>query len=243
MFLKHMLTQKPELAEQVDLLSQESWPQFLLHGNARFWSSLFNEFADFQILFCDPAGALIACGHTVPLTWSGQASDLPADLDGVLVRAMEGYTNGSPPNTLCALAAMVARHHRGQGLSSEIVRAMTGLAARQSLHALIAPVRPTLKSRYPLTPLEHYVGWTQPDGAPFDPWIRVHWRLGAVQLQVAPRALVVTGSVADWEQWTAMQFPESGSYVVPGALQPVVIDRDRDTGYYEDPNLWMKHAV
>jgi hypothetical protein len=40
-----------------------------------------------------------------------------------------------------------------------------------------------------------------------------------------------------------MSFPESGPYVVPSALQPVQIDRERDEGRYEDPNVWMRHPV
>lgn len=40
-----------------------------------------------------------------------------------------------------------------------------------------------------------------------------------------------------------MAFPESGHYVVPGALQPVAIDCERDEGCYEDPNVWMRHPV
>jgi hypothetical protein len=40
-----------------------------------------------------------------------------------------------------------------------------------------------------------------------------------------------------------MAFPESGLYVVPGALQPVAIDRERDEGRYEDPNVWMRRAL
>jgi hypothetical protein len=40
-----------------------------------------------------------------------------------------------------------------------------------------------------------------------------------------------------------MCFPESGPYIVPGALQPVIIDRERDVGRYEDPNIWMRHAT
>ena len=40
-----------------------------------------------------------------------------------------------------------------------------------------------------------------------------------------------------------MAFPDSGPYVVPGALQPVRIDREHDVGRYEDPNIWMKHAT
>ena len=58
-----------------------------------------------------------------------------------------------------------------------------------------------------------------------------------------PESLTVVGTVAEWEEWTGMAFPESGRYVVPGALQPVVIDRERDLGRYDDPNIWMRHPV
>jgi hypothetical protein len=103
------------------------------------------------------------------------------------------------------------------------------------------PVRPTHKSRYPLTPMERYVQWTQADGWPFDPWLRVHRKLGGKVLCVAPQSLIVTGTVAEWEAWTEMRFPESGAYVVPGALVPVEIDCEQDRGRYIEPNVWMQH--
>ena len=40
-----------------------------------------------------------------------------------------------------------------------------------------------------------------------------------------------------------MRFPESGAYVVPGALQPVVMDLEQNYGVYEEPNVWMHHPV
>lgn len=55
--------------------------------------------------------------------------------------------------------------------------------------------------------------------------------------------MVITGTVAEWEEWTGMMFPESDAYVVPGALVPVRIDRGRDLGLYEEPNVWMRHAI
>jgi hypothetical protein len=58
-----------------------------------------------------------------------------------------------------------------------------------------------------------------------------------------PKALVVTGKVSEWEEWTGMSFPESGPYVVPGALQPVQMDLEQNVGRYEDPNVWMRHPV
>ncbi len=239
----HFLIHRPELESQVDRLSQQTWPTFLLHGNADHWSLLFQEFAALQILLCEPADAVVAVGHTVPLVWNGTNMDLPPGIEAVLVRALEGLQRGLRPTALCALAAMVAPEHQARGLGLALLRSMQALAAKQDLTDLIAPVRPTAKSLYPLTSFERYVQWQRKDGLPFDPWLRVHWRLGAKPLGTIPQALEVRGTVAEWEEWTGLRFPESGQYVVSGALQPVWIDCERDEGRYEDPNLWMRHRV
>jgi len=237
------LKRKPHLIGEIDRLSQEAWPEFLLHANIRHWRSLFEEFADFQILFCHATDTVLAVGHTIPLVWDGRTNGLPPDLDTIMERAMVAFRQKQIPTTLSALAAIISRNHQGKGLSSKLLRAMISLAAKYNLTSLIAPVRPTLKGLYPLIPMERYVAWVREDGAPFDPWIRVHWKLGAPQLAVAPNALVVTGTVSEWEKWTKMSFPESGQYVIPGAFQPVTIDREQNIGSYEEPNVWMRHGV
>jgi hypothetical protein len=38
--------------------------------------------------------------------------------------------------------------------------------------------------------------------------------------------MVISGTVAQWEHWTGMAFPETGRYVVPEALDLVDIDRE-----------------
>jgi GNAT superfamily N-acetyltransferase len=212
------------------------------HSHAgQFWSTLFTTFTDFQFVLCDEADTVIAAGHTIPMVWDGTVPGLPSGYDSVLEQGVRDHEQGRVPNTLSALAAVVAPEHRGQGLSHGIVRQMGAAAAERGFPALIVPVRPTHKSRYPLTPMERYVQWTQADGWPMDPWLRVHQKLGAEFLCVAPQSLVVTGSVAEWEAWTEMRFPESGAYVVPGALVPVEIDCERDRGRYIEPNVWMLH--
>jgi hypothetical protein len=120
---------------------------------------------------------------------------------------------------------------------------MRFVAQTRRCTSLVAPVRPTLKERYPLVPMERYVRWRTPDGEPLDPWMRVHARMGATIVRVAPVTLLIQDRVEAWERWTGMAFPDSGTYVVPGALQPVVIDRERDEGRYEDPNVWMDHPI
>ena len=65
---------------------------------------------------------------------------------------------------------------------------------------------------------------------------------GATVLGPASRSMTISGSVAEWESWTEMVFPEPGSYVVPEALGLVNIDRDRDVGTYVEENLWVRHS-
>ena len=239
----HTFAQRPELRCRIDQLNAQSWPQFLLHGNVHHWHFLFEVFAQYQLLLCGPADELVAVGHTVPLAWKGSVSDLPTTIEDVILRAEHAYRNRQTPNTFCALAIMVSSAHRARHLSGAVIQEMKSLAGRHACTTLIAPVRPTCKSRYPLASMERYVEWRRADGAPLDPWIRVHWRMGAEGLGIAPNTLTVEGTVEDWEEWTGMAYPDSGPYVVPGALQPVQIDRARNTGRYEDPNYWMKHPV
>jgi hypothetical protein len=236
------LATRPELEDQVELLHENAWDKFLEGAPWRYWDSLFEVFAEFQILLCQ-RDKVIGLGHSVPFVWDGTTDDLPATLDGIIERALTDRRHGRSPTTLSALAAIVEHEHHNRGLSSVIIREMLSLGSKHGLECLVAPVGPILKHLYPLTPMERYVRWKRADGSPFDPWIRVHWRLGGEVLCVAPATAISTGTVAEWEEWTGMSFPESGAYVVAGALQPVQIDRERNVGRYEDPGVWMRHRI
>jgi GNAT superfamily N-acetyltransferase len=236
-------SQRPDLVERLGEV-EDVWPQFLHHTDATFnalWSRVRREFPDFQlVLYDEDMDTLVGRGQTIPFRWDGTFDDLPNGVDGVVRRVFEA---GGEPTTLSALVAVVDPRYQGRGLSSLIIEGMRSVAAEQGLDALVAPVRPTLKARYPLTAMERYLGWRRADGQLFDPWLRVHERLGAEILGVCPGSLVVEGTVAEWEEWTGMAFPDSGSYVVEGALVPVEIDRAQDVGRYVEPNVWMRHTV
>jgi hypothetical protein len=237
------LKDRPELRDQVGRLAREGWPTFLLHSDITHWDTLFDEFAELQIVFCEPADTVVAVGHTIAFVWDGSPDTLPPTMAGLMDSGVRAHRKGETPNALSAIAALVTSTHQRRGLSAEIPRSMRSLVKQRSMHSLVAPVRPTLKSAYPLAPFERYVGWKRDDGAPFDPWLRVHWRLGAEFLKIMPESLIVAGTLSEWEEWTGMSFPESGPYVVPGALQPVLMDLERNEGRYEDPNVWMRHPV
>jgi hypothetical protein len=88
-----------------------------------------------------------------------------------------------------------------------------------------------------LTPIDRYARWTRTDGEPFDAWVRLHVRLGGRIVGGVERSMTMRGTVAEWESWTGMPFPDTGRYIVPLAIAPVDIDRESDTGVYHDPNV------
>jgi hypothetical protein len=235
-------TERPDLAARLDEL-EDVWPEFIHHAQLnRHWHKLREDFSDFQlVLYDDESDTIMGRGHTIPFRRDGAWDELPDGVEGVFEQVFG--PGGGAPTTLSAVAAVVDHRYQGRGLSPLIIEGMRAVAARYELDALVAPVRPTLKARYPLTPIDRYAAWRRPDGELFDPWLRVHERLGAEILGICPGSLVVEGSVAEWEEWTEMAFPDSGAYVVEGALVPVDIDRDADSGRYVEPNVWMRHPV
>jgi hypothetical protein len=235
------VAERPDLSGPAWECTRDVIPEYNNHGDVlnRYWGRLTEERPEFQFHVVGDGDEILARARSIPLRWDGTIDDLPAGIDGAIAR---GFDEGGT-NTLCALVIMIPRSLQGGGLSSVALRGMLEIARRHGLTGLIAPVRPSWKERYPLAPIERYAGWRRADGLLFDPWMRVHERLGATVLKPEPRSLRITGSVAEWEHWTEMIFPESGEYWFPGGLATVTIDHELDRGSYWEPNVWMHHAV
>jgi hypothetical protein len=220
--------------------TSDQFPEYNNHGDVLncYWGRLTEEQPDFQFHLVD-GDEILARARSLPVRWDGTLADLPAGIDGAIQRGFE--EEGA--NALCAMLISVPRAQRGKGASAEALRAMIEIARAHGLEAVIAPVRPNWKERYPLVPIERYADWRREDGLLFDPWLRVHERAGGTVLRPEPQSLRITGTVAEWEEWTEMPFPESGEYVFPGGLTTVEIDREADAGRYWEPNVWMRHEV
>ena len=220
---------------------EDLWPEYNRHGNhaGRYFGALVPTHAHLQLLYVDDrTGQVIARGRTIPFRWDGTLADLPPGIDVAGVRAV---TETLPPTALSALAAEVDPSYQASGLSALLLVSMRDVARRHGLGPLVAPVRPNRKDRYPLMPIDRYADWRRDDGLLFDPWMRTHERVGGRILRCEPRSLEITAPVADWEQWTDLEIPEDGTYVIPGGLAP--LDVTDGIGTYFEPNVWMLHDV
>ncbi|MCP4581041.1 MAG: GNAT family N-acetyltransferase [candidate division Zixibacteria bacterium] len=231
-----------DIADEVTL---GSWPEFMLNDSVcnKYWSDLYRSFPEFQFILSEKdTGKTISVGCGIPLYWNGDFRDLPDEgLDWVLEKGFIDQKENVTPNILSALAITIAPEYRRRGFSYIALKTMTTIAKSHGLTDMIAPVRPSLKSQYPLNSIDKYIDWQNKNNQPFDPWIATHVKMGAELIKVCHSSMKITGTVGDWESWAKMSFPESGSYIVPGALVPVQIDHEHDTGTYIEPNVWMKH--
>jgi GNAT superfamily N-acetyltransferase len=232
--------ERPELVDPAWELTKDVFPEYNLHGDVlgEYWPRLSEELPELQFHLVQ-GDEIVARARCLPVRWDGTLEDLPAGIDGAISR---GFDEGGG-NVLCALVVMVPPGLQGRGHSGRALAAMVDLARKHGMEALIAPVRPSWKDRYPLVPIERYAAWRREDGLHFDPWLRAHERLGGEVLKAEPRSLRISGTVAQWEQWTGLAFPESGEYVFPGGLATVAIERETDSGRYWEPNVWMRHPV
>jgi GNAT superfamily N-acetyltransferase len=231
---------RPDLWDRAKSLS-EVWPEYNNHGNhtGQYFGSLVPRYAHLQVVVYEPGtDQVVARGRSIPFCWDGTLDDLPQGIDAVGLRALE---DDRAPTALSALAAEVAEDARGQGVSRFVIEAMASVAETNGLGCLVAPVRPSWKDRYPLIPIDRYASWQRQDGMPFDPWMRVHARLGASILRPEPKSLMIEAPVADWEAWTGMTLPAAGDYIFPFGLAPLRVDDG--TGVYWEPNVWMLHAL
>jgi hypothetical protein len=232
--------ERPDLRETEELWSE--WPEFMLYDDtaATRWGLLYERFGEFQFWGLDAStGELVAKCNCVPVAFD--THDLPES--GWREALRTAMDDDREPTLLCALQIQIARSRRNEGLSAVALAEMRRIGIAHGFADLVAPVRPTLKARYPLVAAERYAAWTREDGLPFDPWLRVHARAGATLVRVCHESMHVPGTVAQWEEWAGMAFPESGRYVVPEALVPVEIDREADRGLYVEPNVWMHHRL
>ncbi len=233
--------------EFVSSIAGASWPEFMLNDPIadQYWDDLFTRFSDYQFALLDTqTGRPAAMANSLVLHWDDDVNNLPeGGWDWAFEQAVSDHQRGLAARTQCAIQIAIHPDYRSQGLSTYMVQRMRAIGQTKGFKKLVAPVRPNQKSLYPLTEIDRYIHWKTPDGLPFDAWLRVHVRLGAKIIKPCHQAMTIRGTQAEWQAWTGMQFPESGAYIIPGALHPMQFNLEADQGVYVEANVWTVHEL
>jgi hypothetical protein len=229
-------------AAELTALFAGGWPAFIEADDiaARHLPTVRATSADLEVALLQ-GDVLVAAGWGVPITWDGTVEGLPDGYSDTLARAVAIYQAATRPDTLVICAGQVRPDAGRTGLAAALLEGLIATGRAAGLTQVIAPLRPTAKHRYPLTPIEDYASWTRADGTAFDPWLRTHLRMGATLLGTNPGSQTFTGSVQQWQEWSGLDLPGDGDYIVPDALAPLHIDRAADLGTCIEPTIWVQH--
>ncbi|MFG2466148.1 N-acetyltransferase [Streptomyces canus] len=236
------LAERPDLETSM-LTMESSWPDYI-RPDPTLVHWIFERHAQHQLVVLDDTKTVVARAASAPLAWDGNPGSLPdTGWDEALRQCMTDTYSGHRLNALCALEIAVVPGHQSRNLSGRTLQALKDHARSQGFADLVAPVRPSLKHTTPQLTMAAYAARTRPDGLPEDPWLRVHVRTGGQILKVCPASMTISGSLAQWREWTQLPFDTSGPVEVPGALTPVVADVDQDYAVYIEPNVWVRHRL
>ena len=236
-----------DYGDRADEIAGAAWPTFMLYDPIadEYWGNLFSRFEDYQFALWDSEqNRMAVMANSLPFYWDRPLEELPeGGWDWVFVKAVEDHKNGVTPNIQSAIQIAIHPDYQGHKLSAKMVLKMREIGKSKGFQSLVAPVRPSQKSQFPLTSIDRYITWKTDEGLPFDAWLRVHARLGARIIKPCHESMLIRGSLAEWEKWTKMKFPESGQFHVPGALNPVEVNVEKDEALYIEPNVWMVHTI
>ncbi|HEX2130710.1 MAG TPA: N-acetyltransferase [Actinophytocola sp.] len=235
------LAERPDL-ETAMLTMEASWPAYIRPDPVLVhWA--FEHHARHQLVVLD-GDRVVARAAGVPISWDGDPATLPdTGWDEVLRQSLTDTYTGADLTALCALEVAVVPGMRARNLSGATLAALAANARRAGLADVVVPVRPSHKHTAPHVPMTEYVARVRPDGLPSDPWLRVHVREGGQILKVCPVSMTISGSLAQWREWTGLPFDTTGPVVVPGALTPVEASVEHDRAVYVEPNVWVRHRL
>ena len=237
--------ESPELKKAALAIEQAAWNElgYLNYTRAHYehYQDLVNDYPEFQLCLVDEeTGYPVAVANSVPFACSGSEDLPPEGWDWVVESAAR--SKGARLNMLGALAISVPAVHRSKGYARRMIHALIELAENRRFRGLVAPVRPSAKVKHPWVPIAEYLSWTDPNGRVFDPWLRSHLSSGGKLVGPCERSMVVHEPLGFWENWSKQHFEQTGPYALEGAIAPVKIDVDKQTGTYEEPNVWVAYS-
>jgi GNAT superfamily N-acetyltransferase len=237
-----VLADRPDLAEAMWNMPT-SWPEFMRHDpiGGLFFNNVEARFAEFVLVAQDDGGEVVACAYSIPFVLGGDT--LPDNgWDFVIRNGLLAALRGEKADAISAVEIAVHPERQGTGLSGQMLTAMRENAARHGFAEVVAPVRPSGKADVH-EPMSTYALRVREDGLPVDPWLRVHVRAGGRITRVAPRSMVVPGTLEEWRAWTGLPFDRTGPVIVPRALTPVHCDVEHGVAAYVEPNVWVVHGT
>ena len=231
----------PALKARVGELEDDSFPAFLNEEPTwqRTQDDILTVFDKYHFFVLDEeTDKAAAVSVNVPLAWDGESGSLPG-YNELLELCLKQNQEGQKPSALVGILGAVSPDFRGQGVSELFNDGAAQLLQRYGIGSYLSPVRPSNKQLYPNYTMEEFLSWRTADGGLVDPWLNHFKGMGATDLGIAHDAITLSAPIAQWTEWTGMQFPVTGEYVIPGGHRMLQVDVDTGIAKYGEDHLWF----
>jgi hypothetical protein len=229
---------------EVDELLAEVWPKFSFDWpftpEQEAEADLILKLDYYHLWGVRHRGELVATMSAVTLQCDQGKTELP---NTGWTWARKRSAEPGPHNTLCLLSASVSPDHRKRGLAACLLSQGKALVKNLNFNTVIAPIRPTLKAKYPEVSMASYLNMKNEEGEILDPWLRQQALEGADIMNVCSVSFIVQAPIKDWERWTQRSYAQNGKYRADQALALVTIDLNNNLGTYVEENVWIKYKV
>jgi hypothetical protein len=185
-------------------------------------------------------GRIVASADGCRMHWDGAPAGLPrGGWMEVLGQAPAALAEGAPWG--CALGTSILPEAQGHALSGRMLVALVAQARIAGLRGLLAPARPTARARMPELSIDDYAAVRLPDGRHFDPWLRVHERIGGTIIATCSPSMRVSAPIGDWERWLGEALPATGRLLIRGAIGYLEIREG--VGTLTEDSVWVLHQT
>jgi GNAT superfamily N-acetyltransferase len=188
-------------------------------------------------------GQLVATIDAIEIDWDGNPDTLPKRgwteiIEDGLIR--EELDQEIQTDWVAALGTSVLPDYQKFGLSKKLLEELIKKAKALGYKGMIAPVRPIYRFRMPDLTINEYSQVRLDNGEHFDPWLRIHERIGGKIIGVCPASAVFSAPLNDWQDWSKMKLPESGRLLVPNAINYLEIKDG--VGVLKEDSVWVLHS-
>ena len=221
----------------------DAFPAIILNSESIFqkWEKIEKYFPSYQLFAFHNNGTLIGFANTIPFQWNQNKNDLPNDgWDWMVNKGIKDFESNNKTNSLGGLQIVVTKEYLGKGYSKVLISKAKELKEEKKYKNLFIPIRPTLKQNYAQMPMNEYIEFKK-DEKIYDPWIRTHLKCGASIIKVCENSMNVQGNIQFWENIYQNKIDQSGDLIIDGALHPVKIDIQNNSGEYREPNIWISY--
>ncbi len=239
------LKDDPKLSNIQFETEREIWPEIMHHDLVanNHWHELEKSFPEYQLFLMDK-NDVVGFGNCMPFQWNYPLVFLPQKgWDWLFLKSLNDFEKNRKPNVLGGLQITIRKKYQGNSYSKVIINKIRETGKLKGLDKLIIPVRPVLKSEFPLMPMRKYIKLLNEKKEIYDPWLRAHIRLGAKIIGPCRKSMTIRGSVEECEKWIGKKFVSSGKYIIDGATSPLIINTSNNTGTYYDENVWVYHNL